>query len=100
MQRAASYDEAIGRKYPEQVVIAIARDSDGKFNPITLGWVMCTSGKPPMMAISPNATTIYCISSGATSTGLGLVVSIRVPAGTVVKAITVGKWPSAIAIAP
>jgi flavin reductase (DIM6/NTAB) family NADH-FMN oxidoreductase RutF len=56
MQRAVSYEEAISRKYPEQVAIAIARDAEGKLNPITLGWVMCTSGKPPMMAISVGKT--------------------------------------------
>jgi flavin reductase (DIM6/NTAB) family NADH-FMN oxidoreductase RutF len=52
MQLQTSYARAIGRKYPEQVVIAIAKDSSGKYNPITLGWTMITSGEPPMMAIS------------------------------------------------
>ncbi len=52
MQQQTEFSTAIRRKYPEQVVIAIARDSDGKCNPITLGWTMITSGKPPMMAIS------------------------------------------------
>jgi len=51
MQKEAPYGEAIVLKYPEQVVIAIARDPQGKYNPITLGWTMITSGKPPMMAI-------------------------------------------------
>jgi flavin reductase (DIM6/NTAB) family NADH-FMN oxidoreductase RutF len=46
------YDSAIARKYPEQVVIAIAKDTRGKCNPITLGWTMITSGQPPMMAIA------------------------------------------------
>jgi flavin reductase (DIM6/NTAB) family NADH-FMN oxidoreductase RutF len=52
MQIPADYSEAIARKYPEQVVIAIAREREGKYNPITLGWSMITSGNPPMMAIS------------------------------------------------
>ena len=52
MQVETSYAEAIVRKYPEQVAIAIAKDSAGKYNPITLGWTMITSGDPPMMAIS------------------------------------------------
>jgi flavin reductase (DIM6/NTAB) family NADH-FMN oxidoreductase RutF len=52
MQKEVSYSEAILRKYPEQVVIAIARDKAGKANPVTLGWTMITSGTPPMMAIA------------------------------------------------
>ena len=46
------YTEVIARKYPEQVVIAIAKDQQGKYNPITLGWTMITSHEPPMMAIA------------------------------------------------
>ncbi len=52
MQKQVSYGEAIRLKYPEQVVVAIAEDANGKCNPITLGWTMITSGSPPMMAIS------------------------------------------------
>jgi flavin reductase (DIM6/NTAB) family NADH-FMN oxidoreductase RutF len=46
------YTKVISRKYPEQVVIAIVKDGDGKYNPITLGWTMITSHKPPMMAFA------------------------------------------------
>ena len=56
MQRQASYSEAVTTKYPEQIVIAIARDSKGKYNPITLGWTMIVSGDPPMMAVSIGKT--------------------------------------------
>jgi len=52
VQRTTDYSDAVVRKYPEQVVIAIARDAQGKCNPITLGWTMITSHDPPMMAIS------------------------------------------------
>jgi len=52
MQRPADYSKAINLKYPEQVVVAIARDPKGKFNPITLGWTMIASGDPPMMAVA------------------------------------------------
>jgi len=55
-QKQAPYQEAIVRKYPEQVVIAIARDEKGVPNPITLGWTMITSIQPPMMAISIGRT--------------------------------------------
>ena len=60
MQKQAEYEEAIKTKYPEQVVIAIARDKNGKANPITLGWTMIVSGQPPMMAIAV-AKTHYSI---------------------------------------
>jgi len=52
MQKQVEYSDAIRTKYPEQVVIAIARDADGRANPITLGWTMIVSGNPPMMAIA------------------------------------------------
>ena len=56
MQKQASYAEAIVTKYPEQVVVALARDAAGKCNPITLGWSMIVSGDPPMMAVSIGKT--------------------------------------------
>jgi flavin reductase (DIM6/NTAB) family NADH-FMN oxidoreductase RutF len=56
MQREMDYDEAIVTKYPEQVVVAIARDTKGKYNPITLGWTMIASGSPPMMAVAIGKT--------------------------------------------
>lgn len=52
MQKQVKYDQAIKTKYPEQVVIAIAKDKYGKANPVTLGWTTIVSGEPPMMAIS------------------------------------------------
>ena len=52
MQKQVQYSDAIKTKYPEQVVIAIARDNNGRANPVTLGWTMIVSGNPPMMAIA------------------------------------------------
>ncbi len=52
MQKQIDYDDAITRKYPEQQVIAIVKDANGKANPVTIGWTMITSASPPMMAIS------------------------------------------------
>jgi flavin reductase (DIM6/NTAB) family NADH-FMN oxidoreductase RutF len=52
MQKQVEYSDAIKTKYPEQLVIAIAKDRQGKANPVTLGWTMIASGNPPMMAIS------------------------------------------------
>ncbi len=56
MQQEAPYCEAVALKYPEQVVIAIAKDPQGKDNPITLGWTMIVSHDPPMMAVSIGKT--------------------------------------------
>lgn len=63
MQKQVDYSEAVKTKYPEQVVIAIAKDKDGKANPITLGWTMIVSGTPPMMAIAVASAhySIECI---------------------------------------
>jgi flavin reductase (DIM6/NTAB) family NADH-FMN oxidoreductase RutF len=52
MQKHVEYAEAVKTKYPEQIVIAIAKDKSGKANPITLGWTMFASGNPLMMAIA------------------------------------------------
>jgi flavin reductase (DIM6/NTAB) family NADH-FMN oxidoreductase RutF len=52
MQKQVEWAEAVKTKYPEQVVIAIAKDKAGKANPITLGWTMFASGEPLMMAIA------------------------------------------------
>jgi flavin reductase (DIM6/NTAB) family NADH-FMN oxidoreductase RutF len=60
MQKKVKYEQAIKTKYPEQVVIAIAKDRAGKANPVTLGWTMIVSGEPPMMAIAV-AKTHYSI---------------------------------------
>jgi flavin reductase (DIM6/NTAB) family NADH-FMN oxidoreductase RutF len=60
MQKQVKFEQAIKTKYPEQVVIAIAKDRNGKFNPITLGWTMIVSGNPPMMAIAV-AKTHYSV---------------------------------------
>ena len=52
MQKEVPFQIAIESRYPEQIAIAVARDAQGKYNPITLGWVMPTSLAPPMLAIS------------------------------------------------
>jgi flavin reductase (DIM6/NTAB) family NADH-FMN oxidoreductase RutF len=52
MQKKTDYSTAIKTKYPEQIVIAIAKDKNGKANPVTIGWSMIASGEPPMMAIA------------------------------------------------
>jgi flavin reductase (DIM6/NTAB) family NADH-FMN oxidoreductase RutF len=63
MQKQVEWNEAIKRKYPEGVAIAIVRDKTGKPNPITLGWTMQVSMKPPMWAIAlrPERYSTACI---------------------------------------
>ncbi len=56
MQQQVDYSPAAASKYPEQIVIGIARDSQGKHNPITLGWTMIVSHEPPMMAVAIGKT--------------------------------------------
>jgi flavin reductase (DIM6/NTAB) family NADH-FMN oxidoreductase RutF len=52
MQKKTDYSTAIKTKYPEQIVIAIAKDKNGKANPVTIGWTMIASGSPAMLAIA------------------------------------------------
>ena len=48
-----SYQEAIARKYPEQVAWAVTWDEENEYaDIIVLGWAMPTSQKPPMWCIS------------------------------------------------
>ena len=56
MQVKTTYEQAAARRFPEQVVIAIAKDAQGRYNPITLGWTMLASHQPPMMAIAVGKT--------------------------------------------
>ena len=52
MQIETPFTKAILKKYPEQVVIVLAKEKSGRINPITIGWTMLTSHNPPMMAFS------------------------------------------------
>lgn len=52
MQKQAPYALAMKLKCPRELVIALARDPQGKCNPIALGWMMNTSFDPPMIAVS------------------------------------------------
>lgn len=52
MQTKTTFETAAARRFPEPVVIAIAKDPQGKFNPVTLGWAMMASHEPPMMAVA------------------------------------------------
>ena len=56
MQKQETYSRAIAAKYPEQVVVGIARDTRGICNPVALGWTMIVSHQPPMMAVAIGKT--------------------------------------------
>ena len=52
VQIKVDYQKAAARRYPEQVVIALARDAAGKVDPITIGWTMTAAKEPPMIAVA------------------------------------------------
>ena len=54
--KAVSVGEAIGRKYPEQVVLVTCVDTNGRPNVMTAGWTMFCSGQPPMLAVAIGKT--------------------------------------------
>lgn len=54
--REVTVTEAWKQKYPESIVLASSVDSAGIPNIISLGWSMCTSFVPPMVAISIGKT--------------------------------------------
>ena len=56
MLKPVSFEEARHTHYPKQVVIAIAKDRDGKANPISIGRFMAVSHEPPMLAIAVGKT--------------------------------------------
>ena len=56
MQKQIPFDQAIQHKYPEPLVIAVAKDREGKINPISVAWTMIVSQDPPMMAIAIGKT--------------------------------------------
>ena len=51
MQKSASISEAWGRKYPDEVVLAITKSKDGRINLMAIGWVCIVSDEPPMFIL-------------------------------------------------
>jgi len=56
MQKQVPYTEAKATKYPESLAIVLAKDREGKVNPIPVGWIMTASSEPPMLAIAVGKT--------------------------------------------
>jgi flavin reductase (DIM6/NTAB) family NADH-FMN oxidoreductase RutF len=63
MQKVTTVETAWERKYPEQVVLAITRNSEGRVNLMAIGWVCIASDEPPMflIGIDDNAYTLELI---------------------------------------
>lgn len=63
MQRETTVDEAWARKYPEQVVLAITQNSEGRVNLMAIGWICTASDDPPMfiMGIDEHAYSLELI---------------------------------------
>ena len=51
MQKTAAIEEAWNRKYPEQVVLAITKNDEGRINLMAIGWVCLVSDDPPMFLV-------------------------------------------------
>lgn len=56
MQKIVPFSMAIESRYPEQIGLLIARDPQGRYNPMTIGWFMPASMKPPMLAVAVGQT--------------------------------------------
>jgi len=52
MQKQVEYEKAGKTKYPEPIVFIIAKDANGKANPMTAGWTTNVSSSPPMKAVA------------------------------------------------
>lgn len=55
--------QAISQKYPEWVILVVARDAEGKPNLMPAGWGMICSGEPRLVCVSIGLTryTHQCI---------------------------------------
>jgi flavin reductase (DIM6/NTAB) family NADH-FMN oxidoreductase RutF len=51
MQRSVPYAKALAARAPREVVIGIARDGQGKYNPIALGMFSHMAYDPPVLAV-------------------------------------------------
>ena len=52
MQKLVPYAKAFAARPPREVVIGIAKDPQGKYNPITLGMFSHVANSPPVLAVS------------------------------------------------
>ena len=52
MQKTVPYSKAFAARSPREMVIAIAKDIKGKYNPITLGMFTHVANEPPVLAVA------------------------------------------------
>ena len=52
MQKPVPYSKAFAARPPREVVIGIAKDIKGKYNPITLGMFTHVANEPPVLAVA------------------------------------------------
>jgi len=50
--KQTSLSEAVGRKYPEWIVMVVSRDAKGQPNVMPAGWGMICSGEPLYVAVA------------------------------------------------
>ena len=55
MQRETTPEQALPRKYPEQVVLVLTRAPDGRANVMAVGWTGIASGDPLMFMLGIDA---------------------------------------------
>ncbi len=65
MQQQVIIENALPRKYPEQVVLVVTRGTDGRTNVMAVGWTAIASGDPLMfmLAIDDGAYTYELVSA-------------------------------------
>ena len=51
MQQECSIEKAWARKYPEQVVLVLTKNAQGRVNAMAVGWVTLVSDEPPMFLL-------------------------------------------------
>lgn len=63
MQKITTIDQAWARKYPEQVVLVLTKNAQGRVNAMAVGWVCLVSDEPPMflLGIDDGAYTLELI---------------------------------------
>lgn len=54
--RESTVSEALGKKYPEWIVLITSHDGKGRMNVMPAGWAMIASSDPPMFAVAVNHT--------------------------------------------
>jgi flavin reductase (DIM6/NTAB) family NADH-FMN oxidoreductase RutF len=60
VEAASEGGRAMGTWWPGQIAVVVARDKNGRCNPITVGWHTTTSFHPPMLAISIGKARYSC----------------------------------------